>query len=134
MKIKTATAALLCGSAIALASPAAAQETSAPAEDTQARIDQLQKQVEELQKSLAELQKGMTKTTPSWKGAPQLEDKDKGWSFKPRGRVQYDFATVSSPDGIDDPAWYQPVPRGLESKIAEKMAFLRRLDDEAGKD
>ncbi|MFA9438394.1 replication-associated recombination protein A [Uliginosibacterium sp. sgz301328] len=37
------------------------------------------------------------------------------------------------PDGIEDPAWYQPVPRGLESKIAEKMAFLRKLDDEAGK-
>ncbi|MDN5844089.1 MAG: replication-associated recombination protein A [Alcaligenaceae bacterium] len=37
------------------------------------------------------------------------------------------------PDGINDPAWYQPVPRGLESKIAEKMAFLRKLDDDAGK-
>ncbi|MGC3964480.1 MAG: replication-associated recombination protein A [Rhodocyclaceae bacterium] len=37
------------------------------------------------------------------------------------------------PDGIGDPGWYQPVPRGLESKIAEKMAFLRKLDDEAGK-
>jgi len=29
-------------------------------------------------------------------------------------------------------AWeYQPGPRGLEAKIAEKMAFLRKLDDEA---
>lgn len=37
------------------------------------------------------------------------------------------------PDGIGDPAWYQPVPRGLESKIAEKMAFLRKLDEGAGK-
>jgi putative ATPase len=33
-----------------------------------------------------------------------------------------------------DPAWYQPVPRGLESKIAEKMAFLKGLDTQAGKD
>ena len=33
----------------------------------------------------------------SWKGAPQFEDKDAGWSFKPRGRLMYDFATVSSP-------------------------------------
>ncbi len=37
------------------------------------------------------------------------------------------------PDGIADPHWYEPVPRGLESKIADKMAFLRKLDEEAGK-
>ncbi|HJV01511.1 MAG TPA: replication-associated recombination protein A [Burkholderiaceae bacterium] len=38
------------------------------------------------------------------------------------------------PDGIGEPGWYQPVPRGLESKIADKMAFLRKLDEDAGKD
>ena len=38
------------------------------------------------------------------------------------------------PEGIGEPRWYQPVPRGLEGKIAEKLAFLRRLDDEAGKE
>jgi putative ATPase len=32
---------------------------------------------------------------------------------------------------LSEPGWYQPVPRGLESKIAEKMAFLRQLDDDA---
>lgn len=37
------------------------------------------------------------------------------------------------PEGMQEPAWYQPVPRGLESKIGEKLVFLRRLDDEAGK-
>ncbi|MGL4410513.1 MAG: recombination factor protein RarA, partial [Zoogloea sp.] len=36
------------------------------------------------------------------------------------------------PDGTPDPHWYQPVPRGLEIKIAEKMAQLRKLDEEAG--
>ena len=35
------------------------------------------------------------------------------------------------PDGMGDPGWYEPVPRGLEIKIAEKMAFLRKLDEEA---
>jgi putative ATPase len=29
------------------------------------------------------------------------------------------------------PHWYQPVPRGLEIKIAEKMAHLRELDRQA---
>ena len=38
------------------------------------------------------------------------------------------------PDGLATPNWYQPTPRGLESKIAEKMAFLRQLDAEASKD
>ncbi|MFT4171297.1 MAG: replication-associated recombination protein A [Rhodocyclaceae bacterium] len=38
------------------------------------------------------------------------------------------------PDGIGEPGWYAPVPRGLEGKIAEKMAFLRKLDEDAGKD
>jgi len=35
------------------------------------------------------------------------------------------------PDGIGDPGWYRPVPRGLEIKIAEKLAHLRKLDDDA---
>ena len=38
------------------------------------------------------------------------------------------------PDGIGDPGWYQPVPRGLEIKIAEKLAVLRKWDEDAGKD
>ena len=36
------------------------------------------------------------------------------------------------PDGLGRPAWYQPVPRGLETKLREKLAFLQQLDDEAG--
>lgn len=37
------------------------------------------------------------------------------------------------PDGIEEPGWYQPVPRGLEVKIAEKLAVLRKWDEEAKK-
>lgn len=37
------------------------------------------------------------------------------------------------PENVDEPQWYQPTPRGLESKIAEKLAFLRSLDDKARK-
>ena len=36
------------------------------------------------------------------------------------------------PEGIEEPGWYQPVPRGLEVKIAEKLALLRKWDEEAG--
>jgi len=34
------------------------------------------------------------------------------------------------PDGMPDPHWYQPVPRGLEARIGDKMAHLRDLDRE----
>lgn len=37
------------------------------------------------------------------------------------------------PEGVQEPDWYQPVSRGLEAKIAEKMAFLKTLDDQAKK-
>jgi putative ATPase len=37
------------------------------------------------------------------------------------------------PDGLDAPGWYQPVARGLEQKIAEKLAHLRELDAQAAK-
>lgn len=36
------------------------------------------------------------------------------------------------PEGMDEPAFYQPVARGLEIKIAEKLAFLHNLDEEVG--
>jgi len=36
------------------------------------------------------------------------------------------------PDGMPQPGWYRPVPRGLESRIADKLAHLRQLDEEAG--
>lgn len=35
------------------------------------------------------------------------------------------------PDGLQGQSWYAPVPRGLEARIADKLAELRRLDDEA---
>ncbi|MCP1659705.1 replication-associated recombination protein A [Neisseria perflava] len=35
------------------------------------------------------------------------------------------------PDGVDEPDFYRPVPRGLEIKIGEKLAWLKQLDDEA---
>jgi putative ATPase len=37
------------------------------------------------------------------------------------------------PEGMQEPNWYQPVDRGLENKISEKMAFLRKLDEEGRK-
>ncbi|QBE62237.1 replication-associated recombination protein A [Pseudoduganella lutea] len=38
------------------------------------------------------------------------------------------------PDGMPEPRWYNPVPRGVESKIAEKLTWLRELDRQAGEE
>ena len=35
------------------------------------------------------------------------------------------------PDGMDEPDFYRPTDRGLEIKIAEKLAWLRGLDEAA---
>lgn len=35
------------------------------------------------------------------------------------------------PEGMSEPHWYQPVARGLEEKIAQKLSFLRQLDEKA---
>jgi phosphate-selective porin OprO and OprP len=122
---KSVYAALLAGSAFAFSTAAVAQEAAtaeapeptepdpsdaaadaaiaaaAPVDDMQAKIELLQAQVEALQEALAGVQAAQVKVTPSWKGAPQFEDKEAGWSFKPRGRIQYDVGYVSNPD--DDP-------------------------------
>jgi putative ATPase len=37
------------------------------------------------------------------------------------------------PEGMNEPGWYQPVPRGMEAKIAERLAWLRSLDAAAKK-
>ena len=124
MKLKFA-AALLAGSALSVASPAFAQAAPAqPAsppestepdasdatadatiqnaqavDDAQAKIELLQAQVEALQASIEQIKTQMVKTTPSWKGAPQWDDKDAGFSFKPKGLIQYDAGYTGFPRG-----------------------------------
>lgn len=37
------------------------------------------------------------------------------------------------PDGVVEPTFYTPTPRGLEGKIGERMEHLRQLDKVARK-
>jgi putative ATPase len=37
------------------------------------------------------------------------------------------------PEGMTEPRWYRPAPRGLEIRIAEKLERLRQMDRDAGK-
>lgn len=70
---------------------------AAPVDASQAQIELLQAQVEALQEALEGVKAAMVQTTPSWKGAPQFSGEG-GWTFKPRGRLQYDAGWVSNPD------------------------------------
>ena len=127
MTRKFVIAALLSGSAFIMAGPAhaAAQEPTAAQEpeatepdasdaaadatiaatgqvdDLQAKIELLQAQVEALQEALEGVKTQQAKAVPSWKGAPEYADKDLGFTFKPRGRIQYDAGYVTNPD--EDP-------------------------------
>src|SRR4051812_46103535 len=116
-------AALLAGSAITVSAPAWAQAAPpAPApeqtepdqsdatadaaiqnaqavDDAQAKIELLQAQVEALQASIEQIKTSMVKATPTWKGGPQFDDKDAGFSFKPKGQLQYDAGYVGFPNG-----------------------------------
>jgi phosphate-selective porin OprO/OprP len=68
-------------------------------DDAQAKIELLQAQVEALQASIEQIKAGLVKATPSWKGAPQFDDKDAGFSFKPKGLIQYDAGYTGFPRG-----------------------------------
>ncbi|MFC5578066.1 replication-associated recombination protein A [Lysobacter niabensis] len=46
----------------------------------------------------------------------------------------YSAGQTYFPSGVGTPSWYEPVPRGLESKIGEKISHLRQLDEQAGLD
>ena len=76
-----------------------------------ARIESLESELEQAQttaqvatdtaeraESTAQANSAETSDTEvNWKGAPELKGKG-GWSFKPRGRLQYDAGFVSAPD------------------------------------
>ncbi len=72
------------------------EEAQASASDS--RVELLEQQINALQAQLDEVKKGLAKATPSWKGAPQWEDKGEGFSFKVRGRLMLDAAYISEPD------------------------------------
>jgi len=55
-----------------------------------------------------------------------------GQSYRYAHDEPHGFAAGESywPTGMQEPNWYQPVERGLESKIANKMEFLRKLNEQ----
>lgn len=67
-----------------------------------------------------------------FKGAPEISTAD-GWSFKPRGRIQYDAATVSAPSSIvnDGKGFSNEVRRarlGVEGTMPGGFGYKFELD------
>jgi phosphate-selective porin OprO/OprP len=109
--------ALLSATILASATPALAQSQG----DLAAELAAMRERIQQLEARLAEREAAAAAApapapaapaqpaaaaspapaSPSWRGAPQFTGPS-GWSFKPRGRIQYDAGSVSSPDGIED--------------------------------
>ncbi|WP_158703131.1 OprO/OprP family phosphate-selective porin [Allosphingosinicella vermicomposti] len=89
MMTKPFVAALL--SATFLSSAAQAQDP-----DLAAELAAMRAKIESLEAEVTAL-KAQKPETPSWKGAPQFEDKEAGFSFKPKGFVQFDTGYVENP-------------------------------------
>jgi phosphate-selective porin OprO/OprP len=107
MTISKTVGALLATSIMAFAAPAFAQEqapaaeAAAPtAEETAAQTAFLAAQVESLQSQIEALKKQMSTAAPSWKGAPQWADTGAGWTFKPKGVIQFDAGYITSPSKV----------------------------------
>ncbi len=150
MNRSIAARALLAGTALILSTTALAQEAEAqpdpsdatadaeiaaaqPVDDLNAKIELLQAQVEALQAALEGVKTAQAAATPSWKGAPLFENKEGGWSFKPRGRLMYDFGFVNGPDGYSNPGlgFSNEVRRarlGVEGTVPGGFGYKFELD------
>ena len=67
-----------------------------------------------------------------FRGAPTITAPG-GWSFKPRGRLQYDVASVSSPEGISNPGLgfsneLRRARLGVEGTIPGGFGYVFELD------
>ncbi|QJB68492.1 OprO/OprP family phosphate-selective porin [Parasphingorhabdus halotolerans] len=119
MKLK---AVICAGAAIAAFLPLQAQAAPITNEEASAlldRLNQLEQEVVSLRAKLSNVEtvqqaqteqvaavekvaQARSENSIKWKGAPEIKSDD-GWSFKPRGRALFDFASLSAPSAINTP-------------------------------
>ncbi len=70
-------------------------------------------------------------TSIAWKGAPEIEGKG-GWSFKPRGRLQYDVGFINAPDSTGRPEGFGNEARrarlGVEGTVPGGFGYKFEVD------
>ncbi len=147
MILKNTTILLTSVGALAYAMPTGlyAQDTTAATTDTQADAEakaaMLEAQLEAMQSQLDDLKERMKKKDDgmAWKGAPQFLDKDKGWEFKLRGRLQYDVAYLMAPNEITETfantqgryglrSGFRRVRLGAEGKLPGGFGYSAEVD------
>jgi phosphate-selective porin OprO and OprP len=120
-------------------SPDDASLLTVPAEEANpspadARAALLEAQIDALQKQLDELKAQVTKATPSWKGAPQFADDSAGFTFKVRGRLQFDSAYSGIPDNyvanrnLGFNTRFRRVRLGVEGTLPGAFAYKAEFD------
>jgi len=145
--------ALALASACGWALPAAAQDADAAAiqqelaamraqmaemaarmETLQTRLDQATTKADAAQAAVAAIEAApaAAETQVSWKGAPEFKAEG-GWTFKPRGRLQIDAGTASSPAGItnDGLGFGSEIRRaylGFEGKMPGGFGYRAEID------
>ena len=77
------------------AMPAHAQDSSLQVDALRAEVAALKEQLAAISAKVNAVEK-KTSTEVEWRGSPETSGPD-GWSFKPRGRIQYDAGYVSIP-------------------------------------
>lgn len=92
--------------ATTFAAPAFAATDPLPA-DVAADVAAMREEIAALRAEVAELKSApapqpaataqTASATPAWRGAPQFEDRKSGFSFKPKGLVQFDAGFVGTP-------------------------------------
>ena len=80
-------------------------------------------------------QHGSAEVPPHLRNAPTKLMKELGYGRTYRYAHDEPHAYAAGetymPEGLAEPDFYQPVPRGLEAKIAEKLSWLKDLDEAA---
>lgn len=146
MRSTTRVSVLAIAAACSWAVPAHAQEGEAAAIQQElaamraemarmaARMDALQSELAEAQGKAAAAeaaatgavavaeaaQTGEPETEVSWKGAPEISGEG-GWSFKPRGRLQFDAGFIDAPETIGQPDGFGSEARRIRLGVEGDM-------------
>lgn len=109
-------------------------QMAARMETLQAQLDQATAKAEAARAAATAIESAAAQpeTQVSWKGAPEFKAAG-GWTFKPRGRLQIDAGTVSSPAGIsnDGLGFGSEIRRaylGFDGKIPGGFGYRAEID------